>query len=116
MWEHKQVDSAKQSKLEKLKDEVGEKAALERWDEVYYAQAVIYMSAAGLDRHYLTCSSPGGRRQVSCRTNANPARAKALIEKARAIVEAPEPPPRLSEKPEHYLCKWCDHRDLCHGG
>jgi hypothetical protein len=113
-WEHKQVADASQSKLEKVKAERGEKEALEAWNPGYHAQAIVYMSYAGLDRHYLTCASPGGRRTVGCRTESDECRADRLREKARAIVTAREPLERISQKPEHYLCKWCHHRPVCH--
>ncbi len=59
IWEHKVSEKFKA--LEKLKAEHGEKAALEKWNPTYYAQAVLYMHYSGISRHYLTCSTPGGR-------------------------------------------------------
>jgi hypothetical protein len=38
-----------------------------------------------------------------------------LEEKAHRIVEAAEPPPRLSEDPSWFACKFCDYHALCHG-
>ena len=116
VWEHKVVAPEKQAKLERLKAELGEKAALERWDPVYFAQAQVYMHATGMKRHYLTCSSPGERTTVSVRTAHEPRKAEALLERARSIVTSAEPPPRLSEKPEHYVCKWCSFQRVCHFG
>jgi hypothetical protein len=115
VWEHKQVAEAKQSKLEKLKAELGEKNALAQWDPVYFAQAQIYMHHAGLERHYMTVASPGGRRTVSVRTDYDAAFALRLVAKARRIVEAPRPPGRVSEKPEWFECRWCQHAGHCHG-
>lgn len=114
VWEHKQVDDDKQAKLAKAKQELGEKAALQAWDEVYYAQGVLYMHYSGMDRHYLTCASAGGRHTISVRTEAAPQVARSLIEKARAIITAPEPLERLSERPDWYQCKWCQHHSICH--
>lgn len=115
IWEHKQTDDKKQAKLEKLKAELGEKAALAKWDETYHAQAILYMAYSGLERHYLTCASAGGRRTVSVRTEADNDEAARLRQKALDIIRAEEPPPRLSEKPEYYICKWCEFSDICHG-
>ncbi len=115
VFEHKQVGEDKFRKLQKLKTEVGEKHTLAMWDEVYYAQAVIYMHLLDLDRHYLTVATPGGRDYDSCRTEANRGMAEALIEKAGRIIRSPEPLARITERPEHWECKWCEFRGICHG-
>jgi len=39
----------------------------------------------------------------------------ALGQKALGIIEAAAPPEKLSETADYYLCKWCDHHELCHG-
>lgn len=114
-WEHKSTNEKKQTELTKLKREHGEKAALAKWDATYYAQHCLYMDYQGLTRGYLTCDSPGGRTTVSVRTNADPEHAKALRDKARRIITASEPPARISERPDWYQCKWCDHHAICHG-
>jgi hypothetical protein len=116
VWEHKSVNDDKLGKLEKLKAEKGEKQALAAWDAVYYAQAVLYMHYSKLDRHYLTASSPGCRRTVSCRTEANPELALRLIAKADRIIYGNRPPARLSEDPSWFECRWCSHREICHEG
>lgn len=115
VWEHKQVDQKKFDKLNKLKMEVGEKNALEKWDEIYYAQAICYMGFTGMKRHYLTCSTPGGRDTTSVRTNENPAAFERLMHKAQRIVTAAEPPPRISDDPAWFQCRFCEFKDLCHG-
>lgn len=115
VWEHKQVDDKKQVKLESLKLEHGEKGALAQWDPIYYAQAMLYCHYHGFTRHYLTCASPGGRRTVSVRTNADPNEAGKQRKKAEMVITAPEPLERLSDRPDWYECKWCNHHDICHG-
>ena len=35
-------------------------------------------------------------------------------EKARFIIESKDPPPKLSEKADYYLCRWCDYQGICH--
>jgi len=116
VWEHKQTDEKKLKALEKAKQEHGEKAALAQWDEVYSAQAVLYMHYSGMKRHYLTCASSGGRKTVSVRSNAAPDKAKALKAKALRIIQSDVPLTRISEKPDWYQCKWCDHQAICHEG
>jgi len=43
------------------------------------------------------------------------ATAQAIVDKANAIIQAQEPPQRLSNDPSYYICKWCDYSDICHG-
>lgn len=117
IFEVKCCNEKKFNELVKLKDTLGEKKALKAWDEKYYAQAVLYMHAEGLTRHYLVCSTPGGREQVSVRTNEDPLYAVELMGKAQDIQEAitADVFPRIG-KPDFYLCKFCDFKDICHNG
>lgn len=115
VFEHKQVKPEKLRELERAIIQHGEKNALEHWDPIYYAQAVSYMSFSGLTRHYLTCSKPGGREQISVRTNENKAYAKRLLDKAESIIFADEPPTRISDKADWFECVLCDFKDICHG-
>jgi hypothetical protein len=54
---------------------------------VYYAQAIMYMHAAGLRKHWLTCSSPGERFSIAVTTHADPDYAESLLQKAQLILE-----------------------------
>jgi CRISPR/Cas system-associated exonuclease Cas4 (RecB family) len=109
VWEHKSVGEKKLAELRKLLENTDEKKALELWNEVYYAQALIYMHLLGVKRHFLTVSSAGGRDALSLRTNAAPRKAKALLKKAKEIIFAAEPPAR----DESYRCRWCDYKEIC---
>ena len=115
LWEHKQVGEKKQAELVKLKAKHGEKSALRHWNIVYYGQAICYLHYAQLDRHYLTCSTPGGRKTVSVRTDADPVHALGLIDKAKRIIEARAPLARLSNDPSWHECRFCGHHSICHG-
>lgn len=114
VWENKVCNEGKFRKLEKLKAEKGEKQALEAWDEIYFAQAQIYMHFMEITRHYLTVATPGVRDIVSCRTNYQPKVAKGLISKAHRIITANRPPLKISENPGWYQCKLCDFHSFCH--
>lgn len=116
VWEHKCVGEKKQAELVKLKAEKGEKAALKAWDEVYYAQACLYMHYSGMERHYLTCATPGTRTVVSVRTEHDPIHAAQLIEKAERILNARVPLAKISDDPAWWQCRLCDHAATCHGG
>lgn len=114
VWEHKCVNETKFKKLAALKAEVGEKNALAKWDEIYYAQAVLYMHYAELDRHYLTCATAGSREVTSVRTESNSEYAKQLIAKAENILNASQPPARAYKDASFYKCKWCPFSEQCH--
>lgn len=115
VWENKVVDQKKVDALVKLKHEHGEKAALKAWDEVYYAQAQLYMHYMGVERHYLTACTPGVRDVVTCRTAYDEADAVRIVAKAKRVIKAPQPPARISTDPSWFQCHWCDHADVCHG-
>jgi len=113
IWENKAVNEKKFKELGKLISEIGEKQALCEWDEVYYAQAIIYMECANLVRHYLTVQTPGGRDWTSCRTEANKKIALSIIAKAETIITADKPPVRLNENRSFYKCNWCMMKEIC---
>lgn len=113
-WEHKVSEKA--DALVSAKAKHGEKAALAAWNPTYYAQAICYMHYSGMERHYLTCDTPGGRKSVSVRTNADKEEAEQLEAKARRIITAPEPPAGVSTDPAFWLCKGCPARPLCYEG
>jgi hypothetical protein len=106
--------SEKWSDLEKARKKVGEKHALAEWNSTYYAQAVLYMHYAGIERHYLVAASPGGRRWTAVRTDADPAHALVLRAKAERIIFTDRAPPRIGG-PDFYQCRFCDFSRVCHG-
>lgn len=114
VWEHKASEKGT-AELQKAKAEHGEKSALAAWHPTYYAQAQVYMHYAGMTRHYITVTSPGGRLpESSARTDADPATAARLIDKAKRVITAQNPPQRLSEDSTFYKCKWCPAAAMCH--
>lgn len=114
VWEHKQVNEKKQAALRNFIVTKGEKDALEAWDYTYFAQAQLYMQLGGFERHYLTCSSPGGRETVSVRTERQPVKAKAMLSWARGLVSAAHPPERMPKGA--FECKWCPFAATCQEG
>ena len=107
--------SEKWQDLDKARKKVGEKNALAEWNATYYAQAVLYMDYAGIDRHYLVCVSPGARKWTAIRTNADPAFAMILKAKAERIIFTDNAPNRIGG-PDSFACRFCDYSRICHGG
>lgn len=106
--------SEKWQELDKARRKVGEKHALAEWNATYYAQAVLYMHYAGLDRHYLVCVSPGARRWTAVRTDADPVHAQVLRAKAERIIFSDQAPARIGG-PDYFQCRFCDFAAVCHG-
>lgn len=120
IWEHKDKDHKKFADFQNKKSNFGEKDTLRNWDETYYGQAQINMhhmrnNGMKIDRHYMTVSYAGARKYDSCRTDYNEAEALRLDDKARKIIDATQPPPRINEKKDFFICRWCDFKDTCHG-
>tara|TARA_R110000851_G_scaffold182721_1_gene331831 strand:- start:12953 stop:13912 length:960 start_codon:yes stop_codon:yes gene_type:complete len=114
LWENKAVNDKKFAKLEKLK-KVSEKLALSMWDPIYYAQQVLYMDYEGLTRSWMTVTTPGGRKQIGVRTEADPAEAIKLKAKAEKIIFSDSAPDKISEADKVPPCLWCDFKELCRG-
>jgi hypothetical protein len=112
--EVKCVGDKKFAEFRKAVADLGEKAALKKWNPVYYAQAQAYMHYTGLPRHYLVVATAGGRDWASARTEYNAADALQLVTKAKRIIDAQEPPERVSNKSDWYECKWCTFSGICH--
>lgn len=106
VWEHKSTNDKKFDAL--LKN-----PSLRDWNFVYYCQAQSNMLHSELDRHYMTVSTPGLRRVTSIRTELDKEFAKSLVQKARRIIEAQEPPERIGDA-TWYVCKYCRFYDKCH--
>ena len=81
----------------------------------HWSQMQCYMAWAGLTRALYVAVCKDDDRLHLERIDAEPAEAKRLFERADFIVNTPTPPERLSDDPSYYLCKWCEHADLCHG-
>lgn len=113
-WEHKEPGHKKFTQLKNLLEKHDEKDVLKIWNPVYYAQVVIGMDLFGIKRSFMTVATDGGSDWLSIRTNENPAYAKELIKRAKQIFELEKPPARVSDNPEFFQCKWCEHNKICH--
>lgn len=81
----------------------------------HYAQMQIYMYGTGMTRSLYLAADKDTDELYSERINYEHDEAIRLLERARAIIEATLPPSRISENPEYFTCRYCTHRDLCHG-
>jgi len=92
------------------------KHGTEKANPEHVVQSQLYMKWSGMKRTlYLgVCKDDDHIYMERIRYNA--ASAKVAEDKAKMIVEAPEPTEKLSDKPEFYICKMCDYAPLCHQG
>lgn len=114
VWEHKDTNHKKFANFQNLKQKHGEKKTLQEWDIVYYGQAQIYMHYMDMTRHYMTVSLSGVRDFDSCRTEYDKGYATSLVERAKRVIEFENPPIRLSNKKDFYMCRFCDFAEECH--
>ena len=89
---------------------------VERSKPEHAAQMQCYMYWTGMDRAFYLAVNKDTDELYSERLHANHGQSVALIEKARRIITAQEPPARLSERPDWYQCAWCNHKAICHHG
>lgn len=81
----------------------------------HWAQMQIYMAFAGLDRALYCAVCKDDDRLHLERVDKDREAAEKLIAKAEKIINAPTPPDGISDDPAWFECKFCDHRELCHG-
>lgn len=81
----------------------------------HWAQLQCYLAWTGMERALYVAVCKDDDRLHLERIDADKDAAKALFDKAQHIINAPTPPDGISDDPAFYLCRWCEHKDLCHG-
>lgn len=89
---------------------------VERAQPVHYAQMQTYMLLTGMRRAYYLSVCKDTDEIYGERVRYDAAFAKRLLDRARSIITAAEPPAKLSEDPDYFQCRWCDHQATCHAG
>ena len=82
----------------------------------HWVQMQCYMHWSGMERAYYTCVNKDTDEIYSERVRYERGAALSAIERAKAIIEAREPPAYVNERPEYFLCKQCRHRGVCRDG
>lgn len=107
LWENKICN-------DKAFDALLKNPVLKEWDYKYYCQVQSGMLHAELDRYYMTIGTPGLRRVTSLRGELDKAFAESLVDKAKRIIEAKEPPERIGGA-DWFECRKCRFHGICHG-
>lgn len=80
----------------------------------HVAQMQVYMAWSGMTRALYMAVCKNTDRLHLERIDYDKAAADALFAKAKSIINAAEPPAGISERPDWYQCKCCDHHAVCH--
>ena len=80
---------------------------------VHFAQMQLYCMLFGLSRWAYIAVCKDDDRLYLERGEFDKFFAGELMEKARRIIEASEPPAKISERADYYQCRWCHHREAC---
>ena len=81
----------------------------------HWAQMQCYMAWAGLDRALYCAVCKDDDRLHLERIDIDRAAVEQLFARAERLISSPTPPEGISTDPAWYECKWCDHREVCHG-
>ena len=90
------------------------KNGVEKSKPEHFAQMQLYMYWTGMDRAFYIAVNKNDDTLYGERVRYDQAFALRLIEKARRIISSDTPPTRISEKPEWYVCRFCDFHSVCH--
>ena len=110
-WHVCEFKTSSNKLFEKLKKEGVEHAKPE-----HAAQMQCYMHWSGMTRAFYLVVNKDTDELYSERVRYDKAYGEAILAKAHRIITASEPPPRISERPDWYVCRFCDHHATCHGG
>lgn len=90
------------------------KDGVEKSKPLHAAQMQVYMHLTGMPRALYIAVNKNNDEIYTERLHHSKQEAETLITKAKGIIEAPEPLERVSERPDWYECKFCDHQAICH--
>ncbi len=82
---------------------------------MHVAQMQVYMLLSGLTRALYLAENKDTDELYAERIALDPEAAQKLIDRAQRIIDAAEPPLRLSDDPAYFECKWCAFHGQCHG-
>lgn len=109
LWEHKSANAKSWSKFVK--------SGIEAWNNVYWGQVHLYMAYMELE-HCLFTAVNKDTLELHHELVAFDLRvAQALSDKAVAVIRAAavgELLPRISDDPDHYVCRFCPYLRRCH--
>lgn len=83
---------------------------------LHHAQCQLYMHILGLPRAYYMAKCADTQEYHSERIEYDAEFCLRLLARLERIINAPEPPSRMSDDPEFFGCRFCKHHNICHSG
>jgi hypothetical protein len=81
----------------------------------HYAQMMVYMGLTRMTRALYLARDKNTDELYGERVRYDAAEFKQLMTKAERIITSTKPPARISDRPDFWKCRFCDHKNLCHG-
>ncbi len=91
-----------------------EKKGCKEAKPLHYGQCQLGMHAFGLTRCLYLVSCKDDDTLYAERIEYDAAWTMQLIARLQHIVDAPEPPSRIADKPDDFRCMFCKHKRICH--
>ena len=82
----------------------------------HYVQMVIHQKKLNLNYGLYMCVNKNDDNLHAEIIERDDATANHYLELGKYIVFSPQPPEKISTKPDSDACKWCDFKDVCHFG
>ena len=108
-WHVVEIKTSNQKAYDKLVKE-GVKVAKPE----HYAQCMCGMGMSGMDRAAYIAVNKNDESIHFERIRFDKKEWLRLLQKAKEIIFATEPPDRINESPAWFECKWCAYADICH--
>jgi len=80
----------------------------------HFAQMQTYMGWSGMTRALYVALNKNTDEIYIERIDYDAKEFKRIEQKAKEIIFADAPPPRMNESPAFYKCKWCAFNSICH--
>jgi hypothetical protein len=83
---------------------------------LHHAQMTVYGHLLGIDQALYLAVNKNDDDLYAEWIKIDPAEGDRLVAKAERIVSSPTPLSKISRDPSWFVCRFCDHKDVCHGG
>lgn len=83
-----------------------------KWE--HYVQVQIYMGVMNLKQAVYLAINKNSDEIYAETVQFEQCCYDAFVKRAEMIIDAPEPPPKISNEPSWWECKFCEHRPICH--
>lgn len=88
---------------------------VEKAKPMHYFQMQTYMGLTGMERAMYIAVCKNDDSIYTERIEFDPVQFAKIMERAERVINADEPPLRVSKDPSWHICKMCDFHPICHG-